>query len=211
MGDAFMSSILLLLALSELSGFFLGIGYFSWHAVLLAGAVLAPLSTVVLQNQDFDASGISVIVACLTINQAAYAVGTIRANDGPNDGSAEPLPRQRADERHHRSRGANAGGHRLWRCDDPREPSGAPRRSRRRGRDHPRPIRDGINVVRLFEVARPEDEGQHRARGSLDGEGSADRGPAHRVHARRARSRGWRHEAVRGADVEGVLRGSRNR
>jgi len=40
--------------------------------------VLAPLSTVALQNQDFGAlSGISVIVACLTIHQAAYVVGTL--------------------------------------------------------------------------------------------------------------------------------------
>jgi hypothetical protein len=78
MRDAFMISILILLALSALSGFVLGIGYFSWPAILAAGAVLAPLSTVVLQNQDFGAlSGISVIVACLTINQAAYVVGAI--------------------------------------------------------------------------------------------------------------------------------------
>ena len=85
-----MSPILILLALSALSGFVLGIGHFSWPAILVAGAVLAPLSTIVLQNQDFDAlSGISVIVACLTINQAAYVVGTIRANDGPKDGSVE--------------------------------------------------------------------------------------------------------------------------
>jgi hypothetical protein len=69
------------------------------------GAALAPLSTVVLQNQDFDSlSGISVIVACLTINQAAYVVGTIRANDGPNDGSVEALPQQRADDEPHDGR-----------------------------------------------------------------------------------------------------------
>jgi hypothetical protein len=49
-------------------------------------------------------SGISVIVACLTINQAAYVVGTIRANDGPNDGSVEALPQQRADDEPHDGR-----------------------------------------------------------------------------------------------------------
>jgi hypothetical protein len=49
-----MSSILILLALSALSGFVLEIGRFSWPAILAAGGVLAPLSTVVLQNQDFD-------------------------------------------------------------------------------------------------------------------------------------------------------------
>jgi hypothetical protein len=74
-------------ALSALSGFVLAIGYFSWPAILVAGAVLAPLSKVVLQNQDFDAlSGIFVIVARLTISHAAYVVGTIRANNGPKTG-----------------------------------------------------------------------------------------------------------------------------
>ena len=47
-----------LLALSALSGFVLA-SYFSWPAILVAGAVLAPLSAIVLQNQGFGAlSGI---------------------------------------------------------------------------------------------------------------------------------------------------------
>jgi hypothetical protein len=96
MGDVFMSLILILLALGALSGFVLGIGRFSWHAILVLGAVLAPLSAVVLQNQGFDAlSGISIIVACLAINQAAYLVGTSRLNDGPQDG----LLQQQADDK----------------------------------------------------------------------------------------------------------------
>jgi hypothetical protein len=86
-----MSSILILLALSALSGFVLA-SYFSWPAILVAGAVLAPLSAIVLQNQGSGAlSGISVIVACLTINQVAYLIGRIRVNEGPNSGSAEGL------------------------------------------------------------------------------------------------------------------------
>jgi hypothetical protein len=94
-----MSSILILLALGALSGFVLGVGRFSWSAILVVGAVLAPLSAVVLQNQGFGAlSGISITVACLAINQAAYVVGAIRANNGPTDGSAEDLPQQRADD-----------------------------------------------------------------------------------------------------------------
>jgi hypothetical protein len=99
MGGASMSSILILLALGALSGFVLGIGYFAWPAIFVAGAVLAPLSTVVLQNQNFDGlSGISVIVACLTINQAAYVVGTIHANNGPKEvcrGSTSATSRRR--------------------------------------------------------------------------------------------------------------------
>jgi hypothetical protein len=99
MGVASMSSILILLALSALSGYVLGIGHFSWPAILVAGAVLAPLSAVLLQNQGFGVfSGISIIIACLTINQAAYVFGRIRAKDGPNDGSVEALPQQRADD-----------------------------------------------------------------------------------------------------------------
>jgi hypothetical protein len=70
-----MSSILILLALSALSGFVLA-SYFSWPAILVAGVVLAPLSAIVLQNQGFGAlSGICVVVACLTINQVAYVIG----------------------------------------------------------------------------------------------------------------------------------------
>jgi hypothetical protein len=82
-----MSSILILLALSALSGFVLA-SYFSWPAILVAGVVLAPLSAIVLQNQGFGAlSGICVVVACLTINQVAYVIGGIRANDAQNSGS----------------------------------------------------------------------------------------------------------------------------
>jgi hypothetical protein len=65
----------------------------------VAGAVLASLSAIVLQNQGFGAlSGISVIVACLTINQVAYLIGRIRANEGPKSGTAEGLPHQQADD-----------------------------------------------------------------------------------------------------------------
>jgi hypothetical protein len=94
-----MGSILILLALSALLGFVLA-SYFSWPAILVAGAVLAPLSAFVLQNQGFGAlSGISITVACLAINQAAYVVGRIRAHDGPDDGSVEDhLLQQRADD-----------------------------------------------------------------------------------------------------------------
>jgi hypothetical protein len=48
-----MSSILILLALSALSGFVLGTARFAWSAILVVGAVLAPLSAVVLQNRGF--------------------------------------------------------------------------------------------------------------------------------------------------------------
>jgi hypothetical protein len=87
-----MSSILILLALSALSGFALA-SYFSWPAILVAGVVLPPFSAIVLQNQGLGAlSTISVIVLSLTINQVAYLIGGIRANEGPNRGSDDGLP-----------------------------------------------------------------------------------------------------------------------
>jgi hypothetical protein len=83
-----MSSILILVALSALSGFVLA-SYFSWPAILVAGVVLALLSAIVLQNQGFGAlSGISVMVACLTVSQIAYLIGRSRADDGPSGGSS---------------------------------------------------------------------------------------------------------------------------
>jgi hypothetical protein len=102
-----MGSILILVALSALSGFVLA-SYFSWPAILVAGVVLAMLSAIVFQNQGFGAlSGISVMVACLTINQIAYLIGRSRADDGPNGGSTEGLPHQRPDDELRESRDDN--------------------------------------------------------------------------------------------------------
>jgi hypothetical protein len=102
-----MSSILILVALSALSGFVLA-SYFSWPAILVAGVVLALLSAIVLQNQGFGAlSGISAIVACLTINQIAYLIGISRADDGPSGGSSEGLPYQQADDEPRENRDDN--------------------------------------------------------------------------------------------------------
>ena len=86
-----MISILILLALSAVSGFVLGRNHFPYHAMLAAAVVLAPLSAVILQNQGFG--GIFTIVTCLTLNQVAYFIGAIRANRGPDD-----LPHQQADD-----------------------------------------------------------------------------------------------------------------
>jgi hypothetical protein len=109
-----MTSIWILLALGSLSGFVIGISHFSWLATLAAGAVLAPLSAVVLQNQGFDAlPGISVIVACLAINQAAYVIGASvnggprsgpvqRANDVPHDGRDDDVRREHKREQNTR-------------------------------------------------------------------------------------------------------------
>ena len=92
-----MTSIFILLALSAVTGFVLGRGRFTWHAILVAGAVLAPLSAVILQKQGFGAlSGISTIVACLIVNQVAYLIGAARADRDPRD--PEGLPHEQADD-----------------------------------------------------------------------------------------------------------------
>ena len=70
-----MTSILVLLAASAIVGLVLGL-YFSWLAIGVSGLILAFVSAVVLQTEDFDAlPGIAIIVVCLTVNQVAYLIG----------------------------------------------------------------------------------------------------------------------------------------
>jgi hypothetical protein len=64
-----------------------------------AGTVLAPLSEVILQNQDFEAlPGISIAIGCLVMNQAAYVIGAIRVNGPPSRRPVKKLPQHRADD-----------------------------------------------------------------------------------------------------------------
>lgn len=91
-----MISILILIALSALSGFAAG-SFFRWSALVGTGAALAPLAAFALQRQDFAAlSGISIIVACLAINQAAYVIATRLKDD--QDGDEDHLPQQALDD-----------------------------------------------------------------------------------------------------------------
>jgi hypothetical protein len=70
-----MCTVLILLALSTVSGLALG-SSFSWHAIAMSGVVVAGVSAAVLHLAGFGAlSGIAIIVACLTLNQLAYFVG----------------------------------------------------------------------------------------------------------------------------------------
>ena len=67
-------SILILLAVSGMSGFIIGKSSFSWPALIVVGAVLV-LGAVVFQGQGFTAlSGIFTIVGCLVVNQVAYVL-----------------------------------------------------------------------------------------------------------------------------------------
>ena len=91
-----MTSIFILLAVSGLSGFVIGKSSSSWPALIVAGAVLATLGAVVLQEQGFTAlPGIFTIVGCLVVNQVAYVLA-IRLNDDQSGGAAEDSPEQRA-------------------------------------------------------------------------------------------------------------------
>jgi hypothetical protein len=66
--------------------------YFSWPSLVMTGGLLAPLAAVVLQRQDFTAlPGISVIVGCLVINQAAHVVAIWLKN-------RDYLPQKRTDD-----------------------------------------------------------------------------------------------------------------
>jgi hypothetical protein len=90
-----MISISILIALSALSGFAAG-SFFRWSALVVTAAGLAPLAAFTLQRQDFTAlSGISIIVACLAINQAAYVIA-VRLN-GDRGGDEDHLPQQGLD------------------------------------------------------------------------------------------------------------------
>jgi hypothetical protein len=105
-----MSAILILVALSALSGF-AGGRYFSWPSPVMTGAVLAPLAAVVLQRQDFTAlPGISVIVACLVINQAAYVVAIWLKNRNYLPQQSDDVPhsgrKDRIDRKHKRDQNA---------------------------------------------------------------------------------------------------------
>jgi hypothetical protein len=98
-----MNSILILVALSTLSGFVAG-GLFSWPSFVLTGIGLATLAAVVLQRQDFAAlPGISIIVACLAVNQAAYVIAIWLKNEDylPQRGS-DDIPHDRRNDDIHR-------------------------------------------------------------------------------------------------------------
>ena len=76
-----MSAVLLLLALSALIGFGLGTS-FRWPAIVVSSAVIAVISSVILQIQGFGAlPGIAIVVACLTVSQMGYLAAATRRQD----------------------------------------------------------------------------------------------------------------------------------
>jgi hypothetical protein len=88
-----MYTVLILLALSAVSGLALG-GSFSWYAIAMSGVALAGLSAAALHVAGFGAlSGIALIVACLTLNQLAYVVGLL--SRGPDRAPRKSIERAR--------------------------------------------------------------------------------------------------------------------
>jgi hypothetical protein len=91
-----MTAAFVLLALSAATGLALGTS-FSWFAILICSMVLAALSAAVLQIEGFGAlSGIAIIVACLTLNQVAYAMGVALANRASEEAKKSLADRDKA-------------------------------------------------------------------------------------------------------------------
>lgn len=80
-----MTAIVVLLAASALAGLILGF-YCPWHAILIAGPILALLAAMVLENEGLgEIAGIAIIVICLTVHEIAYLIGAMLAARGPKD------------------------------------------------------------------------------------------------------------------------------
>jgi hypothetical protein len=102
-----MSALVILVTLSAVVGFALGIS-FTCYTVAISGIALALLSAAVLHVQGFGAlSGIATVATCLTVNQAAYLAGALfayrrsaglfkkQADKEPRDGRDNDVARER--------------------------------------------------------------------------------------------------------------------
>jgi hypothetical protein len=72
-----MKVIAVLMAVSALWGLALALFRLRWGALAISGLVLAIAVAIVLQSRGFGFfGGVAIIVACLSINQIAYLIGT---------------------------------------------------------------------------------------------------------------------------------------
>src|SRR5947209_11233622 len=70
------SAVLMLAAVSGLVGVALGLYGFRWGALALAGVILAIVSAIVLQRENFGfVAGVAVAAGLLTVNQITYVIG----------------------------------------------------------------------------------------------------------------------------------------
>jgi hypothetical protein len=92
---AIVVAVLILMALAVILGLALARHKVRWPPLAAAELAFALLSAVVLRSQGFGPlSGISVIVACLALNQVIYLVEIMRRSEDP----PEDLPNKQADE-----------------------------------------------------------------------------------------------------------------
>jgi hypothetical protein len=90
-----MNVVIILLALSTVTGFDLGPS-FSWLAIAISSTALAVLSSALLLVQGFSGvSGIVILSACLTLNQIAYLGGGCARHLRLFDKKINQEPRQR--------------------------------------------------------------------------------------------------------------------
>jgi hypothetical protein len=86
------------LAVSVATGFAIGTAL-AWFAILISGAVIAMIFDAVLQTIGFGVvAGISIIAACLTVNQAAYLLGVERRRSLVDEQADEEPPKGRNGE-----------------------------------------------------------------------------------------------------------------
>jgi hypothetical protein len=96
-----MTTVLVLFAVSATTGFAVGTA-FTWIAIPICGAVFAMTFAAVLQTMGFGAvAGISIILACQIVNQAAYLLGLERRRS---------LAHKQADEEPYEGRNGEIAG-----------------------------------------------------------------------------------------------------
>jgi membrane protein implicated in regulation of membrane protease activity len=80
---------------SAVLGLVLGL-YFSWMAIAICSVGLAVVSAAALQIQGFGAlPGITIVVACLAVNQLAYLAGAFHRSKGLFQKQADKEPSRR--------------------------------------------------------------------------------------------------------------------
>jgi len=78
-----MNPVFLLLAISALLGVLVGLYFFRLPAVLISTLLLSVFAAAVLQSDGFGfVAGIAIIVACQTVHQLGYVLGSILVNRG---------------------------------------------------------------------------------------------------------------------------------
>ena len=82
-GVRFMNPVFFLLAISALAGILLGLYLFRLAAIVISTLLVSVLAATVLHGEGFGFfAGITIIVACQTVHQLGYVLGSLLANPG---------------------------------------------------------------------------------------------------------------------------------